>query len=421
MKTIYFQCNMGAAGDMLMASLLELLDKPEIFIDKLNALNIPKIYISYNKAEKCGIVGTNMVVKVDGVEEDNIIYKGNHKHSDTEHKQFHSSHINLPDKHNHENKAHSHSKLKDICQLIDNLEIPAKVKEDAQNIYKIIADAESKVHNRELGDIHFHEVGTMDAVADIVGVCLLINEISPDKIIASPINVGSGQVRCAHGILPVPAPATTLILKGVPIYSGNIEGELCTPTGAALLKYFTDEFMDMPQIRIEKIGYGMGKKDFNAVNCVRCILGEVDGDAESIVELCCNLDDMTGEAIGYAVEVLFNNGALDVYTTSIGMKKNRPGTMLSCMCRIEDRQKFVSLIFKHTTTIGIRQYECGRYTLSRTMISRETELGIVEFKRVEGYEIIREKAEYESVKEIADKNNLSFADVIHKVYPKGTP
>ena len=176
---------------------------------------------------------------------------------------------------------------------------------------------------------------------------------------ASPVHVGCGQVRCAHGILPVPAPATAYILQGVPTYGGSVQGELCTPTGAALLKHFVQRFGSSPVMRVEKTGYGMGKKDFEAANCVRAMLGQTPEESTTIAQLACNLDDMTPEALGFAQERLWEAGALDVTTAPIGMKKNRPGVQLTCLCRLEDREKLVSVLFAHTTTLGVRESLCA--------------------------------------------------------------
>ena len=185
------------------------------------------------------------------------------------------------------------------------------MKADAKAVYALIAEAESKVHGHPVEQIHFHEVGTMDAVADVVAVCILMEMIDADSITASPVHVGSGSVRCAHGILPVPAPATALILSGIPTYGGQVQGELCTPTGAALLKHFVSSFGDRPVMAVEAIGYGMGKKDFERANCVRAFLGESAGSRDRIVKLECNLDDMTGEAVSFAMQALLKAGALD--------------------------------------------------------------------------------------------------------------
>ena len=251
----------------------------------------------------------------------------------------------------------------------------------------------------------------MDAIADVTAVCYLMDKLKADKVVASPVHVGSGTVKCAHGLLPVPAPATANILTGIPIYGGAIKGELCTPTGAALLKHFVEKFGDMPAMAVSKIGYGMGKKDFEAPNCVRAMLGESEDQAERILELSCNLDDMTGEAIGFAMEVLLEAGALDVFTTAIGMKKSRPGIMLTILCPGEDKEKLLPLIFKHTTTLGIREKVCNRYTLTRRTDIVQTPYGPVRKKIATGYGVERSKYEYEDLAKLARENGLPLKDV----------
>jgi uncharacterized protein (TIGR00299 family) protein len=257
-------------------------------------------------------------------------------------------------------------------------------------------------------------------VADIVGVCMLIEELAPERILASPINAGNGSVRCAHGVLPVPAPATALILQNVPFYADNLTtGELCTPTGAALLKYFVDDFRNMPVIRVDKIGYGMGKKDFERANCVRAFLGVVDDDAnEEVTELVCNLDDMTPEAVAFAQQILLDNGALDISVSQIIMKKGRPGLRFTCLCRIGDRDKMLPLIFKHTSTIGIREYVCRRYTLQREQGEVQTGFGPVRVKTSRGFGVEKIKYEYEDVARIALENDLPLQDVLAGVKVK---
>ncbi len=296
--------------------------------------------------------------------------------------------------------------------IMGHLDLPDSVKEHAMAVYGLIAAAESHAHGAPVEQIHFHEVGTLDAVADVVGVCLLLDMLKPDRIVASPIHVGCGEVRCAHGILPVPAPATAHILQGVPTYGGAVRGELCTPTGAALLKHFVSRFGEMPVMRVEKIGYGMGKKDFERANCVRAMLGETQDTGDRIAELCCNLDDMTPEAVGFAMERLFEAGALDVYTTPIGMKKCRPGVLLTCMCKEEDKEKMVGLLFRHTTTLGIRESLCSRYTLSRGLRTEETPYGPVRIKTAAGWGVRREKPEYEDLASIARKREISLSEVL---------
>jgi len=418
MKNLYVQCNMGAAGDMLMAALLELLDEPWEFIDEMNQAGIPKVCFSVEKSVKCGIGGSYVKVEVAGKSEQSHDIGSKHTHT--------CESAAGSDEKNH---SHHHMSLHEIYNIIDSLNVSSRVKEDAVNIYKVIADAESTVHGRKVSEIHFHEVGTYDAIADIVGVCALIEKLSPDKIISSSICVGNGSVKCAHGILPVPAPATALILKDVPIFSGEIYGELCTPTGAALLKYFVNEYGSMPLMNVEKIGYGMGTKDFEMANCVRVMFGEsfentstamdisnkMQNNTDEVVELCCNLDDMTGEAVAFAMECLFDEGALDVYTISAGMKKNRPGIILCCLCDISEKEKFIKLIFRHTSTIGVRQYICDRAVLNRKNEEIETELGKISVKKSSGYGVERQKPEFEDIRKIARENNMSINEVIEKI------
>jgi len=305
MKTLYFECNMGAAGDMVMAALLELHGNQADFLHRLNAVGIPGVVVSAEAHEKCGIVGTRVVVKVNGHEEashdHHHAHAQSHSHDhghghahnhDHDHPHDHShdhehshGHGHVHD-HNHEHSHdhshghgdHSHNSYRDIEHRIGHLNISDTVKKNALAVYKLIADAESTVHGTTIDQIHFHEVGEMDALADIVGVCMLMEELSPDVIKASPINVGSGHVKCSHGILPVPAPAAALILQGVPIYSDKTKGELCTPTGAALIKHFADEFCPLPMMRVSKIGYGMGTKNFEKANCVRTFIGDGRGE-----------------------------------------------------------------------------------------------------------------------------------------------
>lgn len=404
MRILYFDCGMGAAGDMLTAALLELLPNQEAFLEKLNEVGLPGIHVTASKTVKCGIGGTHVSVKVHGEEETSDMHGHSHHYNDE-----HSCH------HEHEHH-HDHHSFKDIEDIVKGLNIPEKVKEDILAVYRKIAQAESHVHGVPVTDIHFHEVGTMDALADVTAVCMLMDELHPGQVIASPIHVGSGQVRCAHGILPVPAPATAHILKQVPIYGGNIKGELCTPTGAALLTHFVTQFGEMPIMKTQAIGYGMGSKDFEAANCVRVLLGERDTSGDTIVKLSCNLDDMTPEAIGFAKEQLLSGGALDVYTVSIEMKKSRPGVLLEVLCREEDEERLIKLLFMHTTTLGIRQSVHHRYTLSRTTETIMTPFGPVRKKVASGYGVTRSKFEYEDVARIAKEQNVSLEEVLQRIH-----
>lgn len=394
MKTLYLDCGMGAAGDMLAAALLELLPDPGAFVAELNVLGFPGVHIRTEPAVKCGITGTHFAVTVHGQEEGH----GQHHHHHHEHEH----------KHAHE---HHHSGLHEIEHIVQgHLALPERVKRDVLAVYRQLAEAESHAHGVPVSDIHFHEVGTMDAIADITAVCLLMDRLAPGEVIASPVHTGSGQVRCAHGILPVPAPATAYLLRDVPIYGGTVQGELCTPTGAALLKHFVTRFGDMPVMRVSAIGYGCGKKDFEAANCVRALLGETENAAGSVLNLSCNLDDMTAEAVSFAMERLFDAGALEVYTLSAGMKKSRSGLLLRVICRPQDRETIVQTIFRHTSTIGIRESVNRRYVLEREIQTVDTAYGPVRKKISQGFGVTRTKYEYEDLARIAREQNLSLKE-----------
>ena len=395
MKTLYLDCGMGAAGDMLAAALLELLPDPGAFVAELNALGFPGVHIRTEPAVKCGITGTHFAVTVHGQEEGHGQHHHHHHH---EHEHQHA----------HE---HHHSGLHEIEHIVrGHLALPERVKRDVLAVYRQLAEAESHAHGVPVSDIHFHEVGTMDAIADITAVCLLMDRLAPGEVIASPVHTGSGQVRCAHGILPVPAPATAYLLRGVPIYGGTVQGELCTPTGAALLKHFVTRFGDMPVMRVSAIGYGCGKKDFEAANCVRALLGETENAAGSVLNLSCNLDDMTAEAVSFAMERLFDAGALEVYTLSAGMKKSRSGLLLRVICRPQDRETIVQTIFRHTSTIGIRESVNRRYVLEREIQTVDTAYGPVRKKISQGFSVTRTKYEYEDLARIAREQNLSLKE-----------
>ncbi|MDE6881629.1 MAG: nickel pincer cofactor biosynthesis protein LarC [Lachnospiraceae bacterium] len=419
MKTLYLDCGMGAAGDMLTAALLELLPDPDGFIEELNAIGIPEVTIEKERVSKCGIGGTHIAVKIHGVEEGEAAQGEHHDesvpahHHDMAAGHGHTHHHDMAAEHEHTH--HHHSGMKDIEHIVRHLSVPERVRKDIIAVYTLIAEAESHAHGVPVPEIHFHEVGTMDAVTDVTAVCLLMDRIAPDQVVASPVHVGSGQVKCAHGILPVPAPATAYILRDVPIYGGGIRGELCTPTGAALLKYFVTEFGDMPVMKTTAIGYGMGKKDFPAANCVRAMLGETEGGRDIILELNCNVDDMTGESIGFAMEALFADGALEVYTVPVGMKKSRPGTLFCVMCRPEDKEKMVKLLFRHTTTIGIRERRYRRYTLDRSVETVRTPYGDIRSKISTGYGVTRQKYEYEDLAKAARENDLSVSQILDRL------
>lgn len=482
MKTLYIECAMGAAGDMLTAALLELMPDKEAALAKLNAMGIPGVAFEAEPSEKCGITGTHMRVLIHGEEEGAMpcghthaqedhhehnhahahhhehdhVHEHHHEHDHHAHTHAHvqeDAHCHDSDAHDHahhhEHDAHHHAHhgMAEIRRLIAGLAVSETVKEKALAVYQSIAAAESKVHGAEVDQIHFHEVGSMDAVADVTAVCLLMELLAPEQVIVSPIHVGSGTVLCAHGRLPVPAPATALILEGMPIYGGSVQGELCTPTGAALLKTFADSFGPMPPMTVAKTGYGMGTKDFEQANCLRAMLGasftmngtgskmQTGQDAEGentgsrgaagkdtetenpaghesrITEISCNLDDMTGEDIAFAAERILQAGALDVFTESICMKKGRPAVKLTVLARPEDEERLAGEIFRHTSTIGVRIHTDRRYELARRSEQRKTPLGTIEVKISEGFGVRKEKIEFASLKEIAETSGKRLAEV----------
>ena len=374
---LYFECNMGAAGDMLAAALTDLFEDKTAVIDELNSLSLPHTVVEYEKGESNSISASHIHIVIDGEEE-------------------------KPDGAGHHHHHHHGRSLSDVCGIIDKLSAPEKVKADAKEVYKIIAEAEAKAHNKPAGEVHFHELGMLDAVADVTVCAYLINKLNPERISCSPINVGSGTVKCAHGIMPVPAPATANILEGVPYYKSEIQSELCTPTGAAVLKYFADEFTDSPSFEnVLRAGLGMGTKKFERANIVRAFLSEGES---SITEYSCNVDDMTGEEIAFAAERIMSAGALDCFVTPVFMKKGRPAYMLTVLCKNSDAESFRDLIFKHTTTLGIRKYTPSRYTLEREF----TESSGVTIKRSSGYGTVKEKPEFEDIKSLAIEKNISL-------------
>ena len=349
MKTLYVDCGMGAAGDMLAAALLELTPDPDASVAMLNAMGVPGVAYAREVTSRGGIAATRLVVAVHGDEE------CSHHHGHDHHEHAHDHH-------------HVHRSLDDMLRIVDGLALPESTKKDAAAVYRLIAEAEGKAHGRPAGEVHFHEVGAMDAVADIAAVCRLLHEIGPVEVVASPVNLGGGTVRCAHGVLPVPAPATAALLEGLPSYGDeNVRLELCTPTGAALLRHFAKRFGPQPPMRTTRTGCGAGSREVEGrANMVRCFLGEGNGAVDDeVVEIACNIDDMTGEDIAFACESLFAAGAVDVTTVPATMKKGRPGVILLVLCRQERRDAVMDALFRHTTTLGARERLCRRAVLPR--------------------------------------------------------
>ena len=371
---LFFECNMGAAGDMIASALLDLFDNRQAVVDELNRLSLPHTEISFETKTQSGISGSHINILIHGEKE------AEHTHNSHHH--------------------HSHRNLNDIYEIIDALSVSEKVKSDAKEIYKIIADAESKAHNTDVSEVHFHELGMLDAVADITICSYLFEKLNPETVTCSPVNTGNGTVKCAHGVMPVPAPATAEILKGIPFYKSEIMTELCTPTGASILKFFADGFCEKPEFKnVVKIGIGTGEKELEQANLLRVFEYEDDG----VTELSCNIDDMTGEEASFAADKMMQKGALDCFITPVIMKKGRPAYLFTVICKTQQAEEFAGLIFKHTSTIGIRKYTPSRYTLEREIKEDEG----VRIKRSQGYGVLREKTEFEDIKKLADEKDIS--------------
>ena len=483
MKTLYLECNMGAAGDMLLAALYELLDDKQSFLDKMNGLGLPGVHLEPAAGSTCGIAGTHMRVTVNGEEEVEPDAPQDHHHHDHEHDHHHDhehTHEHHDHEHSHEHEHHAHDHSHDheydhehghehehehhhdhehshhhhhatpghIADLIGGMDLPEQVRQSARAVYDSIAQAEALAHGCPVGDVHFHEVGALDAVADVTGVCYAMHLLGADRIIASPIHVGSGTVRCAHGVMPVPAPATAALLRGIPTYGGSIRGELCTPTGAALVAHFASDFGPMPPMAVEKIGIGVGTKVFEQANCVRVFLGESAetgkarleptaqaeesdakncrvffGDQEThnagmITELICNIDDMTPEALAFAGSRLLELGALDVYTVPGTMKKGRAGHVLTVLCAPEKEREMARHILEQTTTNGVRARRCLKYFLTPGSETVQTQWGPVRVKLAEGFGIRHAKPEFDDAAALAREHGIPIQTVLEDALRK---
>ena len=397
MRTLYLECAMGAAGDMLMAALYDLM-APEMqkgFLEKMNGLGLDGVEVTAERTESHGIGGTRIHVLVSGVEEG---------HERPEH-QHH-------EEHHHEHHHHAHATPAHIAETIDGLALPEDVRLRARAVYDDIAQAEAKAHDLPVSDVHYHEVGALDAVADVCGVCLALSLLAPDEVVASPINVGHGITVCAHGTIPVPAPATAELLRGVPTYANEVEGELCTPTGAALLARFATSFGSQPLMATDAVGYGLGAKDFGRPNVLRAFIGEAAGSGNGeVVELVCNIDDMTPEALAFACSRLVEGPALDAYVTPGTMKKGRSGHELTVICRPSDADEAARAVLRETTTNGLRVHRCEKYSLDPRVETVETPWGPARVKVAEGFGVRHVKPEHDDVARIAHEQGLPIAQV----------
>lgn len=375
MKALYFDCSSGISGNMTLGALTEIIGNKEYLVNELKKLNVEGYKIEISKKIKNGITGTYVDVILE---------------------------------HDHE-----HRNLNDVNKIIDESNLSYEVKDLAKKIFLRVAKAESKVHDKPLEEVHFHEVGAIDSIVDIVGTAILINKIKPDKIISSIVNDGYGFIKCAHGKMAVPVPATSEIFTEakVKFRQIDIDTELVTPTGAAIIAELSSEFKVMPEMKVEKIGWGAGYKDLEIPNVLKVLYGEIEEKDNSICVMETNIDDCSGEILGYTSEKLFEEGALDVFFTPIFMKKNRPAYRLTVACKKEDMEKLQKIIFRETTTIGIRYRFEERKVLKRKEETIDTKYGKLKVKKVLNNEEEYIYPEYESMKELAKNNNVSLKEL----------
>lgn len=397
MKILHIDCSRGAAGDMLAAALLDLMPDSTAAIARLNAIGVPGVEYATETVTRCGFAARRLVVRVHGQEEG---HGDDHHHGHDHHHEHGHHHGHEHDHHHH----HGHRTLAEIMAVIDGLSLPVKVADHVREVFSLLAGAEARVHGGSPDTVHFHEVGALDAVADISAVSLLLDALAPERITASPVNLGAGTVECAHGVLPVPAPCTAMLLDGVAAFGGEpSDGELCTPTGAALLRHFAGAYGPMPQMTMRSAGLGAGSRDTARPNILRAFMGETDGAAadpalrDEVREMRCAIDDMTAEDLAFAAEAIRAAGALDVLLVPALMKKGRPGTIVEVLCRPCDSDAVAAAVFRNTTTLGLRETAIGRRVMRRREETAQTPLGAIRVKVAEGYGVQRAKPEFDDL------------------------
>lgn len=399
MKVLYFDCSSGISGNMALGALLEIAGNEDYLLEELKKLNVEGYRIEITKKVKNGITGTYADVILE--------------HDSMHHNEKHHSHENEHhSEHSHEHH-HEHRNLYDVNRIIDESLIDDKSKELAKRIFLRVAEAESKVHNKPLDEVHFHEVGAVDSIVDIVGTAILINKIKPDKIISSVVNDGYGFIECAHGTMSVPVPATSEIFaaSNAKVRQIDIDTELVTPTGAAIIAELAEEFMPMPAMVTEKIGWGAGSKDLKIPNILKVYYGETEEADNNVLVIETCIDDCNGEILGYVSEKLFENGALDVFYTPVYMKKGRPAYCLTVICRNEDGDRLKRIIFSETTTIGLRYRHESRTELNREISEVDTEYGRIKVKKVVSNEEEYIYPEYESIRKIAEEKGIPLKEL----------
>ena len=419
MKIAYFDCFSGISGDMTLGALVDAGVPPEVLTTQLATLKLDAEFnLHFEKAVKHGITGTRAVVEV---------HPAHTTHADTSHEHDHGHHHHEHDHkhgHHHEHEHGPSRHLSDIFKLLDDSNLDSGIRDTAKNVFDRLAEAEAKVHNTTKANVHLHEVSGIDSIVDIVGSVIGLAHLEVDAVYASPLSLGRGFVRCAHGLMPVPVPGTMELLQGVPIQQTDIPKELVTPTGAALITTLSQEFGVMPHMRLDRVGYGAGTRDLEQrPNLLRLCLGEkisdinshkthhhAETDSVDIIET--NVDDMSPEITGYVTTQLFEKGALDVFLTPTFMKKGRPATQITVLCPTSCRDALIELLLTETTTFGVRLSSADRVKLRRDFIQVETQWGSIQAKR--GYlngTLIKTVPEYEDCKRLAEENNIPLRQI----------
>jgi uncharacterized protein (TIGR00299 family) protein len=387
MKIAYFDCFSGASGDMILGSLIDAGLSPKRLREELKKLRIPTVHLRVKKVLKGGISATQVMVEGKG-------------------------------------EKRSHRNLKEILRIVERSGVEAEVKEKSKEIFKRIASVEAKIHQTPMEEVHFHELGGLDSIVDIVGSVWGIRQLGIEKIYVSKVNVGSGFVKCEHGILPVPAPATLFLMEGKPIYSSGVERELLTPTGAAILTTLSSEFGSMPLMNVDRVGYGAGRDNLSHPNLLRLIIGtsESISGKEEVVVIETNIDDMNPQFYDYVMERLLAMEVLEVFITPILMKKNRPGHLLTIICSSEKLPSVTKFLLRETTTLGLRWHQEERAKTDREILTQETKYGKIRFKlaKWEG-KVVNLSPEYEDCKRLALEKRVPLKEVFEEARRVATP
>jgi uncharacterized protein (TIGR00299 family) protein len=432
MKTAYLDCIGGISGDMTLGALIHAGANVEQLREGLASLGLPDWELQVEPAMKSGIAGRKVEVVVGGVAagaapllrtptRDQPLPTGGHSHEHSGHTHSHEPHTHSHEPHGHSHQAHSHSQeggtstLAQVTTLIRGSALPASVKETAQRVYTRLAEAEAAVHGTTPDRVHFHEVGAVDSIVDVVGAVYALYLLGVERVVCSPLPNGHGFVRCAHGMMPIPPPATAELLKGCPIRPVDIQGELVTPTGAALASALAAEFGSLPEMTVEAVGYGAGTKDFPFPNLLRVVIGESreqPREATRVTLIEANIDDQSPQLYESVTAALFEAGALDVWLTPILMKKGRPAQTLSVLCEPEARERLSAVVFAETTTLGVRYSDWDRACLEREWISVDTEWGPVRVKvGRQGGELRTAAPEYEDCRTRAAEASVPVKQV----------